>query len=455
MSAGTSNDVLILGAGLCGMAAASVLGTRATLLERDSRPGGLVKSDRIGNYWFDRVIHLLHFPDPAIQQRITALLGDLLAPCPPVAFVETAAGTARYPIQHHLHDIEAEAAAACIHDLQAELALDNNPADTALPANYAEFLRRNFGRAFCELFFFPYNRKMWKRPLQDLAPTGFLWNLARPSIDRVQAGLLEPAPVYNANGWYPRPDAAAGLRGMEVLSAALAQRCADLHLNCEVTAIHPQMREVTVRSGKATARCAYEHALLATLPLPTLIQLCDNAPSTLKDACRKLRYNRVRSVQLCIAGPRPPEPGHWRYYTDESLLFTRLVFMTEFDSHMAPADGWSLLAEITESAEQDGPDDATLINRTWADVSRCGILPAGSQLVAADVQCAQPAYVVFEPANEAIVAAARAFLTDLGITPLGRYGHWEYSSMAGVLQDGFSWADAFLRATVGAAGQRS
>jgi hypothetical protein len=48
-----------------------------------------------------------------------------------------------------------------------------------------------------------------------------------------------------------------------------------------------------------------------------------------------------------------------------------------------------------------------------------------------------PAYVVFTVDNQPIIEQARDFLKNSGVTSLGRYGRWEYSSMAQVMRDGF------------------
>src|SRR5688572_17267558 len=94
-------DVVILGAGLTGLSAASILGDHAVVLERNERPGGLVRTDCFNGYWFDHVIHILHFQNKETEAKIKDLLGDCLAPCPPEAWVETAFGTTRFPFQMH------------------------------------------------------------------------------------------------------------------------------------------------------------------------------------------------------------------------------------------------------------------------------------------------------------------------------------------------------------------
>jgi protoporphyrinogen oxidase len=432
-------DVLILGGGLAGLAAAAELQHDAVVLERGDRPGGLVRTYRFGDYWFDLVIHLLHFSNAELKARITALLDGVLQPCPPIAWVECSAGAVRYPLQLHLGGLESATALQCAHDFAA---VAFNPPATR-PANYEEMLLQTFGRTMCETFFLPYNRKMWKRPLASLAPSGFVWNIARPDFRQVLQGLMEPAAeraVYNGDGWYPRPATDATARGMEVLSQALASQAHDLRLSHAVEEVDLERRLVTAQYNGELRRFHYKQACCSTLPLPRLIAMCKQAPPSLRRACATLSHNRVWSVALSIRGSRPANCGHWRYYADESIVFNRLVFLHEFDPQCAPPDGWALLAEITEPAEAPLPDADDLLQRVEADLLRTGILPDDSTVIDRHLLLADPAYVVFTPASQAIVTQAAEFLEEYGISPLGRYGRWEYSSMAQVMHDGFEWA---------------
>lgn len=437
------HEVTILGGGVAGLAAASVLGDRAVVLERETRPGGLVRTECVNGYWFDRVLHILHFQDDETEARIRGILGDDLARVVPEAWVETAGGTVRYPFQLHLGRLDSGTVVRCLRDLaEATFTKNGEPA-----RNFEEMLLRTFGRSMCDAFLLPYNRKMWKRPLDTLAPSGFQWTITHPDFASVLEGAINPDAnfrAYNANGWYPRPPRDAPLRGMEVLSRALAARASDLRFCHEVVAIDPARRRVAARTGAETIELEYERACVSTLPLPLLIGLCAGVPEDLRERCAALPYNRVITAAFCVRGPRPEGRGHWRYYGDERLSFTRLIYMHEFDPFCAPPDGWGLMAEITEPAEQPSGDAARALRAVADDVRRAGALPAGNEIVDARLFVADPAYVVFTPESRRTVEDALAFLWRNDIHPLGRYGRWEYSSMAQVMADGFRWASAIV-----------
>ncbi|MGR0482550.1 MAG: protoporphyrinogen/coproporphyrinogen oxidase [Candidatus Electronema sp. V4] len=438
-------DVVILGAGLCGLAVGSVLGERALIFEREAQAGGLVRTICRNGYWFDQVLHLLHFQDKETEQRMRRLMGDILQPCPPVAWVECLQGTVHYPFQMHLGGFDRETVIRCVRDFAK---VKFSPS-TGNPVSYEDMLRRTFGESMCEVFFFPYNRKMWKRPLSELAPSGFDWNIARPDFDEVLAGAITSKSnteieVYNSNGWYPRPPLNALTRGIGVVSSTLAQHVPGLRLQHHVETIDLNAHTVQVRCSNGSSNFKFRNACVSTLPLPLTIRLCEQVPDDLMQECARLTWNRVYSVQLSIRGARPENRGHWHYYVDESLIFTRLIYLHNFDPDRAPQDGWPLLVEVTEPAECPVAMPEELMRRVRTDLDRIGVLPEGSQIVDEHVLVIDPAYVVFTPENRAIMQRARIFLEEHNVVPLGRYGRWEYSSMSGVLKDGFDWAEAFL-----------
>jgi len=429
-------DFLILGAGLAGLAAAAELGDGAIVLEQHERPGGLVRTENFNGYWFDHVIHLLHFGDAATKSRVMPLFDGVLAPCPPAAWVECAAGTVRYPFQLHLGGLAAPTSSACLRDFAEVAFAERQPA-----ADYESLLLQTFGRTMCETFFFPYNRKVWKRPLHTLAPSGFQWNIAQPTVEQVLQGFLRPeaeAPAYNSDAWYPRPPRGSPVRGMEVLTRALARQAKDLRLGHRVEAIDLESRTVSARRNDEVVKFRFREACICTLPLPLFMAMCESLPERLRRECARLRRNRVLTAAICISGPRPEGRGHWHYYTDESLVFNRLVYPHEFDPESAPEDGWAIMAEITEPAETRPPPRQKLLDRVVADIVRAGALPADCRVIDRRLLLIDPAYVVFLRESGPAVEQALNYLKGYRVFPLGRYGRWEYSSMAHVMRDGFA-----------------
>lgn len=415
------------------MATAIGHGPGAVVLERDARPGGLVRTEPVDGFWFDRVLHLLYFHEAGAEAELSGLLDGLhLGPCPPDAWVVTDQGTARFPIQLHLGDLEPDAAVACILGLHD--ARRSEP-----PAHLGELLEASFGRTLCDLFFAPYNRKQWGVPLQRIATDRFLWNLQRPPLAEVLRGAIAPdrrQPGYNHHGVYPRPPADAPWRGMEVLSREMARVVPDLRTSHEVMAVDLDERRVRVRSNGHEADWGWSEALVSTAPLPWLLDACQGVPADLLARGRGLPWNGVSTVGIRVRGPRP-ELGTWRYYPDPDLVFTRLVFLHAFDPRLAPDHGWPLMAEVTWRGEEGPPDARTLTDRVIADARRAGVL-TNCEVEGAEIWVTAPAYVRFEHGVADTIDEALDWLRVRGVEAVGRYGRWEYSSMQQVLIDGLA-----------------
>jgi hypothetical protein len=170
------------------------------------------------------------------------------------------------------------------------------------------------------------------------------------------------------------------------------------------------------------------------------MHLCSDVPSGLLKEVKQLQYTKVFSVGLCIKGDRPKNTGHWRYYTDPKLPFTRLIFMTEFDSHNAPSDGWGLLAEITWNEREPEPNKKILIEKVITALKQIALLNDQSIIIGKHIWTINPAYVIFTFDTRRIINNCFEFLEKYGITCLGRYGKWEYSSMYQNIKAGFDWA---------------
>jgi len=434
---------IILGAGLTGLSAGSILKEDAIVLEKTSRPGGLVKSININGYWFDHVIHLLHFRDPKTEAKIKLLLGDILAPLYPEAWVETTEGIGRYPLQMNLFGLSQKAITNSIKDLAATSF--NIKHET--PSSFEEMLLKTFGKYFCELFMFPYNKKVWKRPLSELAPSGFQWNIDNPDFEKVIKGAItdnSKFETYNSNGWYPRPKKNYPIRGMEVLADSLSKEVSHLKLESTVKKINLKERIVTVSSDNEEIKYHFEKACLSTIPLPVLLSTCEDLDEKYVNLQSKLKYNRVVSGMICIKGPRPKNRGHWRYYGQENVCFTRLVYMQNFDELTAPDSGWGLLVEIIEPSEWPLKTDQEYLKQIKSDILKVNALPVDCEIIDNGIKIIDPAYVVFTNESKKLTLELEEYFLKHDIKLLGRYGRWEYSSMAQVMNDGFNWAEEVL-----------
>lgn len=95
-----------------------------------------------------------------------------------------------YPIENHLYQLPEEISRRATNDL---LALASTfPLNT--PGNFRDFLLKTFGQTLCEVYFFPYNEKVWRCDLEGI-PVGWLeGKLPMPKIGEILHSNIQRTP---------------------------------------------------------------------------------------------------------------------------------------------------------------------------------------------------------------------------------------------------------------------
>ncbi|MBM3804009.1 MAG: hypothetical protein FJW26_17045 [Acidimicrobiia bacterium] len=118
----------ILGGGLAGLSTLWHLQRsgheRSHLFEKNSRVGGLTRSEHIDGFTFDYTGHLLHFKNEAVRQLVSALLGDNLHSVVRNSWIFSKGVYTRYPFQTNLYGLPPEVIKECILGF---VAAQNNP----------------------------------------------------------------------------------------------------------------------------------------------------------------------------------------------------------------------------------------------------------------------------------------------------------------------------------------
>lgn len=419
------SEIIIIGAGVTGLSAAIELGDRAIVLEKEKRAGGLVKTFGFNGYWFDNVVHLLHFRNAETEAYVKELMQGALKLCSPIGWVQTKEGTTRYPLQINLGSLNKQAQERCIHDF-----INRSVGEAT---SYKEFLLNSFGEAMCEIFFFPYNEKQWKTPLDAMTSSGQIWNIKQPSLDEIMEGIHNPNQIkesYNSNAYYPASEKDAYLRGMELLSQRMAENVKNIDYMQEALMIDIRGRYIFTHNQQYH----YDNCL-STIPLPELMNIL-TPPDELKKEVNKLEWISVVYIALSIRGKRSEDFGLWHYYAHSEVPFTKVIYMTNFDKYNAPEDGYGLLIEIPVSKDNY---DTIPINKIISDLRKLDVLKDDDKVIDSHSWRINYAYVIFTKETPGINDMCKEYLHQCGITIAGRYGNWEYSSMAENIEDGLSY----------------
>ncbi len=423
-------DVLVAGAGLCGLSAAVACArrSRVVVLEAAGHVGGKAASRRRDGYTFDCTGHWLHLRSDRVRSFVFEHLPpDRWVTIERRAAVYVAGVDVPYPFQTNLGALPGELVRACLTDF-VQARIDDARAG-APPATFEEFILRRFGRSMAEIFFVPYNEKLWDRPLRELTAAWMGRFLPDPTVDQVVAGALgvSSAPVgYNATFLYPK----AG--GIGALAEALARALgpARVRTNTALTAVDPLARRARAADG---TEYRYDR-LIATVPLPSLVAMCEGAPAEVRDAAAALCAVDWHYLDVALRVP-PRRPEHWIYVPDRDLPFFRVGSYSNAHPPLVPEGRGSLYVELADRAR---PHDPAAVAE---GLVRVGMIASPADIAFVERRRIPGAYVVFDdrwgPARDTVFA----YLRRHDIEARGRYGRWTYNSMEDCIADGLDAAE--------------
>jgi protoporphyrinogen oxidase len=237
-----------------------------------------------------------------------------------------------------------------------------------------------------DLYFRPYNEKVWNVALEDLSMTWSERIPLPPPVDVVRGALGESTEGYLHQLHYHYPLEG----GYQAITDAWTKRIApaSLALNTTVERIERVTDGVKVTSREGIS---IFDRVVATVPLPTLLEMTEDVPDRVRDAVASLRINPVNVVTLGYRGV-----NHAKYtavyFAGDEYLPNRVSGPSVFSPRNAPEGHFSLQAEITypPGVEFENMSDADLVTHVHDGIVDAGMVDATSVPVFEDVQTNAP-----------------------------------------------------------------
>jgi len=178
----------IIGAGISGLSIANLLKTdkdnEIIVFETDSRPGGMIKCDRVQGHLFHRTGgHVFNTKRKDVQDWFWTFFDreKEFIKADRNAIVSMNNGQIiPYPIENHAYQLEDNLLNSFIKDLLA-MACKNKKQVT----NFEDFLKQRFGETLYHEYFQPYNEKIWRKPLTDVPLSWLDGKLPMPTLEEI------------------------------------------------------------------------------------------------------------------------------------------------------------------------------------------------------------------------------------------------------------------------------
>lgn len=178
--------IAIIGAGISGLTAAQLLKGKAEVVvyEKDSKAGGLIRCERIdGSLFHTCGGHVFNTKNQEVLdwfwQRFDKDNEFHKTDRNSVIFLPNGQQIP-YPIENFAYLLEEDTQKAFIQDLLSMFKTNSQPVE-----NFKDFLQQRFGDTLYNLYFEPYNKKVWRRSLTDVPIDWLAGKLPMPTIEEI------------------------------------------------------------------------------------------------------------------------------------------------------------------------------------------------------------------------------------------------------------------------------
>ncbi|MEQ7010834.1 FAD-dependent oxidoreductase [Actinopolymorpha sp. B17G11] len=447
-SSAASADLVVLGAGPAGLAAAwraARRGLSVTVLERAPSVGGMAASFEVAGVRVDHGSHRLHpATPPELLADLHGLLGSDLQTRPRHGRLRVGERWVGFPLR------AAELVRALPPGLLARVARDAVTAPLRRPQadTYADVLRAGLGPALYDALYAPYARKLWGLPGDRIAGEQARRRVTADTPWKIAARMLRRSGRSQRGGaeakgqgrvfFYPR-------RGFGQIVEALAEAATDagasIRLGVAAERLSTGAGGVTI--GTTDGATLRAEQVFSTIPLPVLGRIAEPRPDAALEAAEHLRFRAMVLVYVVheggrysaydahyLPGPETPvtrisEPANYRVSVDD------------------PADRSALCAEVPCAMgdpvwKASAEDLAEMVDDALA---RTGLRPAAR----ADVELRRlpHVYPVYDLGFEQHLSALDAWALDLPrVTTFGRLGTFAHDNTHHALAMAYDAVDA-------------
>lgn len=400
---------IIIGAGLAGLGAGNALreqGIAFNIIESARTPGGLAKTDKIENAFFDYTGHYLHvktkegFKDLVenttefvkVKKQSAVLLENKIIP---------------YPIQYNLKYLSEKQTNKIIEEISSTT---DEKANTL-----TQFIKNHFGPTLLNLFFKPYNEKLWGRSLEEL-PKDCLGNyFPKIDIDLLMKSTIANVPYQSYNDFFYYPSSGK----ISMMIDALAKNIEDYIIyDTQVTGIDIKNKICRTNEGQ---EYKYDH-LISSIPLSELNSLIDN----MEPAVEEFKFTSIKNVRIIIKGSLNHN-YHWFYIPEQKVPFYRLGFPQNVVETACPAGCVSISVEI-EKKHGLNYTDQQIADMVISYLKEYNLINFENYISVSSIDIS-PAYTYNDEHHKNLLDTFIEKLKNNSITTVGRYGLWKYFSM--------------------------
>lgn len=394
----------IIGAGISGLSIAQMLrnkGKEVVVYEKDNRPGGMIKCDRVEGSLFHRTGgHVFntkrqdvmdwfwsHFDkdkefSKAIRNSVVSMDNGKIIP---------------YPIENHAYLLNDDTLQSFIHDLVKI----SKTQDSVAPSNFEEFLRGRFGKTLYDIYFRPYNSKIWRRDLRHVPLAWLEGKLPMPSVSEMifnNIRQIEERAFVHSSFFYPVNN------GSQFLADRLSESL-NIVYNSDITKIEFKNGHWTV-CGESYDRVVFCGNIKN---LPAMIKGVD--VSSFERPIVDLESHGTTAVFCEIE----KNPYSWIYLPSEQHRSHRIICTGNFSETNNNPGKMTGTIEFTEEISKDDI------------ITNLKLIPFKPRYITHHYE--KYTYPIQDENTRKMISNLKSVLASTGFYLCGRFAEWEYSNM--------------------------
>lgn len=418
--------IAILGAGLAGIELGRRLkesGQDFVVLEKESQIGGICRTNRTGEYYWDFAVHAMYSRSKEVMDYFYSLPLDYKHLNRNVKIFHSGrdgkSHMLSYPFEIGIKDLPLKEKLECIGGcLAARLRPKRESSD--LQGWIDNFL----GRGIAKYFMIPYNNKIWSCDLTEISHTLASSKIdPAPVMDLISSALGRKiiGRAYQASFLYPK-------RGIQELVDHAARDIQDnIHLNSTVERLIRSRGKWTV----VTEAGAREEAdiVISTIPTVELIKKVDI--SGLKKEYDAFKWNNTFFIMVGLKEGcefQLINDCHWVFFKEDEIFY-RVTLMHNFGLGFPPA----LVAEITQKGPVVHTTEEEMRERVIQDLREKDIIASANEIARTDIKLLEHTYPIPTVGVQEAKEHVHNALGEQKLYLLGRSGNWDYINMDGVI----------------------
>lgn len=394
--------VAVIGAGVSGLTVAQQLKDRykVTVYEKESTPGGLIRCKRVegslyhicgGHIFNSKRQDVLDWFWSKFDRSSEFSKADRNS----VVFMKDGRHIP-YPIENHMYLFDEETQKSFINDLLAIARTEG-----CEPQNFEEFLKFRFGDTLYNLYFQPYNEKVWRRNLKTVPLSWLEGKLPMPSVQEMiynNINQVKEKSFVHSTFWYEKEN------GSQFIADRLAQGI-DVRYNSEIKNI------TRVADGWLVDN---EHFDLVVFCgnikcLPIVLQGVDM--TQFASDIESLEYHGTTSVFCEI----DRNPYSWIYLPDDRFDSHRIICTGNFAASNNAQDKMTATVEFTDEISKD---------EILEHLSR---IPMNPKYL--DHHYNRYTYPIQDSNTRSMISSLKSRLSEENFYFTGRFADWEYYNM--------------------------